>query len=223
MSSNNSRTPKSRIPPSASSPQPKGPSKLPKFLQKANQDRARSMTDPMAAGTETGSSASIASSSSFGSGRKGDSRLGGLRGVVKKAVETMDELPVIIEPVPAPTAPNPNPRPQTRSERPISDISHYPTRLSGWFSHVPPSTDLSLPSLSQLSQLSSSSSNSSPTKTKGSALLSAAARYGSRHLGRTVRYLIDSDAQPDRCADPIWLLGGRHLGYEPNGGLLASQ
>jgi cysteine protease ATG4 len=246
MSSNNNRTPKSRITPSASTPIPTttqqqqqqghgGPSKLPKFLQKASRDRARSMTDPLAAVTAMGSSASIASSSSSGSGRKGGSRLGG---VVKKAAQaqasdSMDEPPVIIEPVPAPTASNPNPRPRTRSERPISDIGHYspstpsttrigdlPTRLSGWFSHAfsSSSTDLSLPSLlSQSSQLSSSSSNSSPTKTKGSALLSAAARHGSRHLDRAIRYLLDSDAQPDQCAD----LGVRHPGYEPTGGVPA--
>ncbi|KIM78564.1 hypothetical protein PILCRDRAFT_11032 [Piloderma croceum F 1598] len=123
MSSNNNRTPKSRIPPSASMPiltptqqQQQGhggPSKLPKFLQKASQDRARLMTDPLAAVTATGSSASIASSSSSGSGRKGGSQLGG---VVKKATQaqtsdSMDEPPVIIEPVPVLTASNPNPCP----------------------------------------------------------------------------------------------------------------
>ncbi|KIM78562.1 hypothetical protein PILCRDRAFT_11030 [Piloderma croceum F 1598] len=186
-------TTKSRIVPSASTSIPTptqqqqqqghwGPSKLPKFLQKASRDRARSMTDPLAAVTATGSSASIADSSSSGSGRKGGSRLGG---VVKKAAQaqasdSMDEPPVIIEPVPAPTASNPNPRPRTRSERPISDIGHYspptpstsrigdlPTQLSGWFSHTFSSTDLSLPSLlSQSSQLSSASSSSSSPKQK---------------------------------------------------------
>jgi cysteine protease ATG4 len=27
--------------------------------------------------------------------------------------------------------------------------------------------------------------------------------------------LLDSDAQPDKCSDPIWLLGVKHPGYEP--------
>ena len=80
----------------------------------------------------------------------------------------------------------------------IHSIRDLPTRLSGWFSHAfsSSSTDLSLPSL-----------------------LSAAACYGSCHLDRVVRYLLDSDAQLDRCADPIWLLGVRHLGYELSGGV----
>ena len=154
------------------------------------------------------------------------------------AEDTMDEPPVIIEPVPQPTPNNPFPRPRTRSERPISDIGHsiphslystsspstsrigdLPTRLSGWFSHAfsSSSTDLSLPSLlSQSSQLSSNSSGgfSSPTKGRSSALLTAA-RHGTRHLDKAVRYLLDSDAQPDRCTDPIWILGVRHPGYEP--------
>lgn len=275
------RTPKSRLPPSASSPipaasqhGPPGPtSKLPKFLQKSSRDRSRSMTDP----TATGSSASLASSSSAGSnlsspmetptirekGRKG-SRFGGgpkqehkhipvplpqsqsqhLGGEDKSiessytlAEDSMDEPPVIIEPVPLPTPNNPFPRPRTRSERPISDIGHsvphlystsspstsrigdLPTRLSGWFSHAfsSSSTDLSLPSLlSQSSQLSSHSSGSvaSPAKGRSSALLTAA-RHGTRHLDKAVRYLLDSDAQPDKCTEPIWILGVRHPGYEP--------
>ena len=160
------------------------------------------------------------------------------------ADDTMDEPPVIIEPVPQPTPSNPFPRPRTRSERPISDIGHghpssshslystsspstsrigdLPTRLSGWFSHTfsSSSTDLSLPSLlSQSSQLSSGSSGgsgsfSSPTKGKGSALLTAA-KHGTRHLDKAVRYLLDGDSQPDKCTDPIWILGVKHPGYEP--------
>lgn len=30
-----------------------------------------------------------------------------------------------------------------------------------------------------------------------------------------MRYLLDSDSTPDRCMDPIWLLGLKHPGYEP--------
>jgi cysteine protease ATG4 len=30
-----------------------------------------------------------------------------------------------------------------------------------------------------------------------------------------MRYLLDSDAVPDKCTDPIWLLGVHHPGYEP--------
>lgn len=30
-----------------------------------------------------------------------------------------------------------------------------------------------------------------------------------------MRYLLDSDATPDNCTDPIWILGLKHPGYEP--------
>ncbi|KAF8266378.1 hypothetical protein EI94DRAFT_1733232 [Lactarius quietus] len=30
-----------------------------------------------------------------------------------------------------------------------------------------------------------------------------------------MRYLLDSDSTPDKCTDPIWLLGVQHPGYEP--------
>jgi len=139
----------------------------------------------------------------------------------------MDEPPVIIEPINIA-------RPRTRSERPLSsasDIGHpsvplyastssnsrmgdLPTRLSGWFSHTfsTSSTDLSLPSL--LSQSHLNSTASSPKGKGGSSLLTAA-KHGKGHLDKAVRYLLDSDATPDKCTDPIWLLGVQHPGYEP--------
>ena len=132
-----------------------------------------------------------------------------------------DEPPVIVEPSGAP-------RPRTRSERPLSDnypsvqyyspgsnarLSDLPTRLSGWFAHTfsTSSTDLSLPSLLSQQHLSASVS----PKGKGSALLTAA-RHGKGHLDKAMRYLLDSDATPDKCPEPIWLLGVQHPGYEPS-------
>ncbi|OBZ79635.1 Cysteine protease ATG4 [Grifola frondosa] len=132
-----------------------------------------------------------------------------------------DDTPVIVEPVNIPRA-------RTRSERPLSDnyssVNYYsssssntrltdiPTRLSGWFSHTFSSStnDLSLPSLLSQQQLNASVS----PKGKGSALLTAA-RHGKGHLDKAMRYLLDSDATPDKCPDPIWLLGVQHPGYEP--------
>ena len=136
-----------------------------------------------------------------------------------------EETPVIIEPSLPPA------RPRTRSERPLSasssegypTVSYYPasnptqrltdmgTRLSGWFSHTFSSstTDLSLPTiLSNTSTLSTS-----PKKVGGLSLLTAA-RTGKGHLDKAVRYILDSDATPDKCTDPIWLLGVQHPGYE---------
>jgi cysteine protease ATG4 len=45
--------------------------------------------------------------------------------------------------------------------------------------------------------------------------LLTAAKHGKGHLDKAMRYLLDSDAMPDKCADPIWLLGVQHPGYEP--------
>ncbi|KAA1476293.1 hypothetical protein DENSPDRAFT_784808 [Dentipellis sp. KUC8613] len=141
----------------------------------------------------------------------------------------MDEPPVIVEPASVP----PSPRPRTRSERPLSSVSDtpsspslayyqashssgritdFPTRLSGWFHHTfnTSSSDLTLPSL--ISQ-SASASSVSP-KGKGSALLTAA-KHGKGQLDKAMRYLLDSDATPDKCTDPIWILGVQHPGYEP--------
>lgn len=135
--------------------------------------------------------------------------------------DEMDEPPVIIEPVNIPRA-------RTRSERPLStasDMAHLslysstsstsrigdlPTRLSGWFSHTfsTSTTDLSLPAI--LSQ-----SQSASPKGKGSSALLTAARHGKGHLDKAVRYLLDSDSTPDKCTEPIWLLGVQHPGYEP--------
>ncbi|EGN97189.1 cysteine protease required for autophagy [Serpula lacrymans var. lacrymans S7.3] len=138
--------------------------------------------------------------------------------------DSFDEPPVIIEPADMP-------RTRARSERPLSTVSDIhpsvslysssssariadlPTRLSGWLSHTfsTSSTDLSLPSL--LSQSHLSSATASP-KGKSSALLTAA-KHGKGHLDRAMRFLMDSDSTPDKCSEPIWLLGVQHLGYEP--------
>lgn len=224
-------------------PSSNAPSKLPKFLQKATRDRSRSINDPAASTASIASSSSGDSSrptkkkgprlgglretfpsqstTSLTPSHEGDDR----------NIAGVDEPPVIIEPVPAPTPSNPFPRPRTRSERPISDIGHLPphistqytnsngpssfspslpTRLSGWFNHTfsQSSTDLSLPSILANQQ---STSPASPSKLRSNHALLTAARIGNK----AVRYLLDSDAQPDRCTDPIWIMGVQHPGYEP--------
>jgi cysteine protease ATG4 len=189
-----------------------GPSKIPRFFQKQSRDRSKSMTDP-------DNNPTIAISPSNSEPIPTTTPKPPRKTHRKETpppispVNSMDEPPVIIEPVPVPRA-------RTRSERAASDISpssysptstgnrigDLPTRLSGWFSHTfsTSSTDLSLPSL--LSQ-------SSP-KAKASSLLTAA-KHGKGHLDKAVRYLLDSDATPDKCTEPIWLLGVQHPGYEP--------
>ncbi|KAI0762285.1 peptidase family C54-domain-containing protein [Fomes fomentarius] len=222
--------------PSRTSPSPSSPTsashgpKLPKFLSKANRDRSKSMVDP--AGSPTPSSSSSSPVMPETPKHKKPSRRGSIFrdsssrrqsqdvDVGEDGEDNADEPPVIVEPSTVP-------RPRTRSERPLSDnypsmqyyspgsssrIGDLPTRLSGWFAHTfsNSSTDLSLPSLLSQQHLAASVS----PKGKGSALLTAA-RTGKGHLDKAMRYLLDSDATPDKCPEPIWLLGVEHPGYEP--------
>ncbi|KAH7890285.1 cysteine protease required for autophagy [Phlebopus sp. FC_14] len=233
-----------RSAPSPSSPNPQHGSKLTKFLQKQTRDRSKSMMDPtaaMASSTSVASSDSSTRTSSksssplshnysnskkmsrFGGGNSKDDKNSVAEGD-SEMEDSFDEAPVIIEPADMPRA-------RTRSERPLSTISDVhpsvsmysssssarisdlPTRLTGWLSHTfsSSSTDLTLPTL--LSQSHAASATSSP-KGKSSALLTAA-KHGKGHLDRAMRFLMDSDATPDKCSEPIWLLGVQHPGYEP--------
>ncbi|KAF8896755.1 hypothetical protein CPB84DRAFT_1848116 [Gymnopilus junonius] len=235
-----SKNPRHSPSPSPSSPGlGHAPSKLPRFLQKqTNRDRAKSVTDPGpgSPSTTSSSSSSVSPESSIPKPRKTSKFLSINKDKAMpppppdnaNSSVDMDEPPVIVEPVSIP-------RPRTRSERPANaptaasapDTSHHhalptlyssasstsrigdlPTRLSGWFSHTfsTSTTDLSLPTL--LAQ------NTSPKGKSSSALLTAA-KHGKGHLDKAMRYLLDSDAQPDKCTDPIWLLGVQHPGYEP--------
>ena len=141
-----------------------------------------------------------------------------------EGADVVDEPVVIVDP-------STSPRQRIRQERPISDvsgsyqgashskISDLPSRLSGWFSHTfnTSSNDLTLPViLSQQTHISGSSTLpvNSP-KGKGTNSLLTAAKHGRGHLDKAMRYLLDSDSTPDKCTDPIWLLGLKHPGYEP--------
>ncbi|KAH9947064.1 peptidase family C54-domain-containing protein [Amylocystis lapponica] len=230
---------KQRLSPSSSSPLPANhASKLPRFLQKQNRDRSKSMVDPAASASSSLGSSSSSSSNPISDPVKVNRKSPKKSTVAKDRddkrrqshdadspdpendADNPDEPPVIVEPVNIP-------RQRTRSERPLSDnypsvayhpsssttrLAEIPTRLSGWLSHTfsSSSTDLSLPNLLSQQHLASSTS----PKGKGSALLTAA-RHGKGHLDKAMRYLLDSDATPDRCTDPIWLLGVEHPGYTP--------
>jgi cysteine protease ATG4 len=129
--------------------------------------------------------------------------------------------PVIIEP-----PSNARPRSRTKpaaavdilsSNSSTRGFSEFPSRLSGWLSHTftGSSTDLSLPNLLSQSNLSASQVLAGSPKTKQPNALLTAARHSKGHLDKAMRYLLDSDAQPDRCGDPIWLMGVQHPGHEP--------
>ncbi|KAI0653814.1 hypothetical protein C8Q70DRAFT_881201, partial [Cubamyces menziesii] len=234
MSSRPSRTSPSPSSPTNSNHSSSHGSKLPKFLQKTSRDRSKSMVDPSASPTPSSSSSSPIipetpkhkkpgrrGSIFRDAGSRRQSQDVDLGDVSRDGEDAADETPVIVEPVNIP-------RPRTRSERPASDnyssvpyyspgsnsrLSDLPTRLSGWFAHTfsSSSTDLTLPSLLSQQHLNASVS----PKGKGSALLTAA-RHGKGHLDKAMRYLLDSDATPDKCPEPIWLLGVQHPGYEPS-------
>ena len=81
-------------------------------------------------------------------------------------------------------------------------VDDKPNRLSGWFRHTFSSSDLSALLAHQ------------PQKSAKNPFL-VAAKHGKGHLDKAMRYLLDSDAVPDKSTQPIWLLGVRHPGYQP--------
>ena len=92
----------------------------------------------------------------------------------------------------------------------------FPTRMSTWFSHL-------LPSASSTA-VSEPSHSSAPTETPASSSPphrkppSAAASFLSAARQRAVegvRHLLDSEAQPDKCPDTMWVLGVAHPGWRP--------
>jgi cysteine protease ATG4 len=235
---------KSRHSPSTA---PANVSKLPKFLQsKQTRDRSRSMVDPASGSSSSSQSSNVLLESSTcapatqGSKRsliRRGSKLLGIKDTSSaphdadisedfSAVDdSTEEPPIIVEPV--------SPRVRMRSERPFSSVSdnhlsYYqsshsttrlsdiPTRLSGWFQHAfnSSSTDLSLPNLISSAHIPPTSAS---PKNKSSALLTAA-KHGKGHLDKAMRYLLDSDSAPDKCTDPIWILGVQHPGYDPQTG-----
>ncbi|RXW23562.1 hypothetical protein EST38_g2288 [Candolleomyces aberdarensis] len=214
MTSKNSRTSSPSSPPAQNAP-----SKLPRFLQKqSTRDRSKSVTDQGLAESRSSSPSGSEIHSTPVPGktpRKGSKFLGSLRDNGGKDKEAGEEPPVIVEPVDIP-------RPRTKTERPINSVpdANLPTRLSGWFSHTfssSSSTDLSLPSLLATHGSPRSKSTGGGGGGGGGALaLLTAAKHGKGHLDKAMRYLLDSDSTPDKCTDPIWLMGVQHPGYEPS-------
>ncbi|KAG6827735.1 hypothetical protein H0H92_010613 [Tricholoma furcatifolium] len=217
-------------------------SKLPKFLRtpgSTTRDRAKSVAEASTTSlTSTSSEGSAkAKKSRFLSRRSAD--VGDRDSRPATPAVEVEEAPIIVEPVaiPRPRSMSPSSPSSPSSPRHISlyantqsssaRLSDLPTRLSGWFSHTFSSstTDLSLPSLIASTSHSnsfnpalstSSTASTSPRRSGiGASALLAAAKHGKGHLDKAMRYLLDSDATPDKCVDPIWILGVKHVGYEP--------
>lgn len=113
----------------------------------------------------------------------------------------------------------------------VRNLGDFSSRLSGWFNNTFTGSSSDLPQLLAQASLSASStrgqgqlsnstsmggsaSSTSPAK-KVSHPLVMVAKHGKDHLDKAMRYLLDSDAQPDKSTDKIWLLGVEHPGYEP--------
>ncbi|KAL7418855.1 Cysteine protease atg4 [Cryptotrichosporon argae] len=80
-----------------------------------------------------------------------------------------------------------------------------PSRMSMWFSHLLPTSDAP----------SQPDAPPSPARNRPSAAASFlnAAKQKAAGVGR---YLLDQEAQPDKCEDPIWVMGVAHPGWTPS-------
>nr|XP_019014629.1 uncharacterized protein I206_00713 [Kwoniella pini CBS 10737]OCF53410.1 hypothetical protein I206_00713 [Kwoniella pini CBS 10737] len=119
-----------------------------------------------------------------------------------------------------------NALPQPSSQSPTMTSrspDNFPSRMSTWFSHLLPSSSTSTiqESSSAPSPPSQSQSTNSPPALPPSPLRkppSAAASFLNAARQRAVdgvRHLLDSEAQPDKCQDTIWVMGVGHPGWRP--------
>ncbi|KAH7104204.1 peptidase family C54-domain-containing protein [Auriculariales sp. MPI-PUGE-AT-0066] len=223
---------------------PNGSRNLHKIFNRGSKDRSASGHDGGMGTSQGASASAPSDTTGTGShgGRKGSGGSGKKSKLFASRAEreaTADSLlvespsaPTIVEPASPSTSNTSSDQSQThgrarpRTERPhTADLSGYtstgsnsrisdiPSRLSGWFSHTftGSTTDLSLPGL--LAQSAAVSQSVPSPKSKASGLLTAA-RTGKGHLDKAMRYLLDSDATPDKSNDPIWILGVAHPGWE---------
>ena len=93
----------------------------------------------------------------------------------------------------------------------------FPSRMSTWFSHLLPSsssTTVVESSKSPSNDISTSNHPSPARKPPSSAAFFLSAARQRAVDG--VRHLLDSEAQPDKCPDTIWVLGVPHPGWRPS-------
>ncbi|KAK4686864.1 cysteine protease ATG4, partial [Tremellales sp. Uapishka_1] len=88
---------------------------------------------------------------------------------------------------------------------------NFPSRMSTWFSHLLPSASTTVSEdQTQSSHLPPSPLRRPPST--AAVFLNAAKQ---KAVGG-VRYLLDSEAVPDKCEEPIWVLGVGHPGWRPS-------
>ena len=104
----------------------------------------------------------------------------------------------------------PQPAPSTSAEP-----SHtLPSRMSMWFSHLMPASSGST-APAEVATGPSSGYVSSPPR-KGPSVAASFLNAARQKAVDGVRNLLDSEAQPDKCPDTIWVMGVGHPGYRPS-------
>ncbi|WVQ80335.1 hypothetical protein IAT38_002440 [Cryptococcus sp. DSM 104549] len=112
-------------------------------------------------------------------------------------------VPSLRQSLPQPAGPNTPRSPDT-----------FPSKMSNWFSHLLPATSESPPSTTSFLP-SAPADPPSPARKPPSAAVSffSAAR---QKAVDGVRHLLDTEAQPDRCPDTIYVMGVAHPGWRPS-------
>lgn len=108
------------------------------------------------------------------------------------------------------TSPTPQQQAQYAQIRQDATVTH---RVSAWFSNfIPTGGEMSSPS--SQTQPDSPQPSSSPLRKQPS--VAASFLGGARNkAAAAARYLMDSEAQPDRCQDTMWVMGLPHPGWTP--------
>lgn len=93
--------------------------------------------------------------------------------------------------------------------------STLPTRMSNWFSNLIPSTSSAAVGDSMSSPDSSNSANPPSPMRKPPSVATSFLNAARQKAVDGVRHLLDSEAQPDRCPDTMWVMGVGHPGWRP--------
>lgn len=104
------------------------------------------------------------------------------------------------------------PQPGPSGTRPVGQDT-IPSRMSSWITNFLPTNTATSGEAS--SQPDSQASSSSPARKGPSA--AASFLYAARQKAVDgMRHLLDSEAQPDKSPDTIWVMGVGHSGYRPS-------
>lgn len=105
----------------------------------------------------------------------------------------------------------PQPAPPDMAQARSGD--NFPSRMSSWFSHLLPSS--SYANDTQVANGSTSAVNPPSPARKGPSAAASFLDAARRKAVDGMRNLLDSEAQPDKCPDTIWVMGVGHPGWRP--------